>query len=64
MLLVLGGLGYLVDVFATLLLPSYPASAVADYILLPASLGEIGTCLWLLAVGVRLPAKPAIAEPA
>ena len=55
-LLVLGGLGYLVDVFASLLLPSYPASAVADYILLPASLGEIGTCLWLLAVGVRLPA--------
>jgi len=55
-LLVLGGMGYLADVLATLLLPSYPASAVADYILLPASLGEIGTCLWLLAVGVRLPA--------
>lgn len=62
-LLALGGAGYLVDVLATLLLPSYPASAVADYVLLPASLGEIGTCLWLLAVGIRLPAPLAATRP-
>lgn len=49
MFLILGGLGYLVDFLATLLLPSYAASALADYILLPASVGELGTCLWLLA---------------
>lgn len=52
-LLVLGCIGYLTDVAGTLLLPSYPASVVADYATLPASLGEIGTCLWLLLVGAR-----------
>jgi hypothetical protein len=52
-LLVLGCLGYLVDVLGTLLLPSYPSSAMAGYVTLPASLGEIGICLWLLLVGVR-----------
>jgi hypothetical protein len=63
-LLILGGLGYLVDFLGTLLLPSYPSSPLADYVLLPASLGEIGTCLWLLVVGVRLPARLAAANPA
>jgi hypothetical protein len=53
-LLMLGCLGYLADVLGTLLLPAYPASAVAGYVTLPASLGEIGTCLWLLLVGVRI----------
>lgn len=62
-LLVLGGVGYLVDFLGTLLLPSYPASPVADYIMLPASLGEIGTCLWLLAVGVRPSAPLAATNP-
>lgn len=62
-LLMLGGLGYLADFLATLLLPGYPTSAVADYIMLPASLGEIGICLWLLVIGVRLPAKLATSRP-
>ncbi|HET6806767.1 MAG TPA: DUF4386 domain-containing protein [Frateuria sp.] len=62
-LLVLGGLGYLADVPASLLLPSYGASAVADYATLPASLGEIGTCLWLLVMGARLPAAPGRQRP-
>lgn len=52
-LLMLGCLGYLADVLGTLLLPAYPNSAIAGYVTLPASLGEIGTCLWLLLVGVR-----------
>lgn len=56
-LLVLGGAGYLADVLATLLLPTYPTWAVADYLTLPASLGEIGTCLWLLVMGARAPAS-------
>jgi len=63
-LLVLGGLGYLVDFLATLLLPGYPASVVADYITLPASLGEIGTCLWLLVSGARMPAQSVTARSA
>lgn len=52
-LLILGGAGYLVDVFADLLLPGYAAMAFSDYVHLPAALGEIGTCLWLLVMGVR-----------
>lgn len=59
-LLMLGCLGYLADFLGTLLLPSYPASAAAQYVMLPASLGEIGTCLWLLLLGVRLPPKSAV----
>lgn len=55
-LLMLGCAGYLVDVFAGLLLPGYADSALAAYARLPASIGEIGTCLWLLLAGIRLPA--------
>ncbi len=54
-LLVLGGLGYTVDVFGDLLAPAYADSAIPRFVTLPASVGEIGTCLWLLVVGVRSP---------
>lgn len=52
-LLMLGCAGYLADVLGTLLRPAYPASTAADYVTLPASLGELGACLWLLLVGAR-----------
>ena len=52
-LLMLGGAGYLVDVFAELLLPGYAGTAFSNYIHLPAALGEIGICLWLLVMGAR-----------
>jgi len=52
-LLILGGAGYLVDVFADLLLPLYADTTFSNYVHLPAALGEVGTCLWLLVVGVR-----------
>jgi len=52
-LLMLGCLGYLFDFVGTLLVPAYPSSALADYINLPAAMGEIGTCLWLLVMGAR-----------
>jgi hypothetical protein len=48
-----GGIGYLVDTACELLWPGYRASAIADYALLPAALGEIGTCFWLLVFGIR-----------
>ncbi|MEO6801510.1 MAG: DUF4386 domain-containing protein [Rhodanobacter sp.] len=51
-LLILGGTGYLVDVFADLLFPAH-ADTPSDYVHLPAALGEIATCLWLLVMGVR-----------
>ncbi|MGH8817465.1 MAG: DUF4386 domain-containing protein, partial [Achromobacter pestifer] len=53
--LVLGGLGYIVDVFATLVAPGFPDSGFSDYVLLPAAVGEIGTCLWLLLFGAKVP---------
>lgn len=52
-LLMLGGVGYAVDVFGELLVPGYTHTRVSDYATLPASIGEIGICLWLLVVGMR-----------
>ena len=52
-LLMLGCLGYMVNVFGELLVPDYFDTWIADYAGLPAAAGEIGTCLWLLLVGAR-----------
>lgn len=52
-LLLLGGLGYIVDVFGSLLVPGYADSALPRWVTRPAALGEIGTCLWLLVAGLR-----------
>lgn len=48
--LVLGGLGYVTQVFWEILAPS---TSFPDFLLLPAAIGEIGICLWLLLIGVR-----------
>ncbi|RZA18507.1 MAG: DUF4386 domain-containing protein [Lysobacteraceae bacterium] len=61
-LLMLGCLGYLVDVFGALLAPGYQESILANYAMLPASIGEIGACLWLLVFGVRLPQAGQVAS--
>ena len=52
-LLLAGGAGYLLDFGANLLWPAYPQLGLSSWLTLPAGLGEIGTCLWLLLVGVR-----------
>lgn len=52
-LLMAGCFGYLINFLGNTLLPGYSAMGLSSYISLPASLGEIGTCLWLLIVGVR-----------
>ncbi len=57
-LLVLGGLGYVLDVLAELLVPGYADWWISAHLTLPASVGEIGTCLWLLLFGLRA-ARPA-----
>ena len=61
-LLILGCLGYLVDVFGALLAPGYADSMIAKYVMLPASISEIGACLWLLLFGVRMPAPATLNE--
>lgn len=51
-LLVIGGLGYLIEVFGSVLMPDWRSGLFTR----PAALGEIGTCLWLVFLGARLPA--------
>lgn len=52
-LLMLGCFGYLINFAGHTLIPTYYKIGIASYISLPASLGEIGTCLWLLIMGVK-----------
>lgn len=63
-LLMLGCVGYLVSVFADLLVPGYGDSSLAGYVRLPASIGEIGTCLWLLLFGLRFAQGERMPRPA
>lgn len=56
-MLVLGCFGYLVQVFGDLLVPAFADSRVARYAPIPAAIGEIGACLWLLLFGARVPAR-------
>lgn len=60
-LLMLGGIGYVVKVFGGLM-PGFADSAFARYATLPAALGEIGSCLWLLAFGARASRMPSAAS--
>lgn len=51
--LILGCFGYLINVVGEIAIPNYSKSAISNYITLPASIGEIGTCLWLLIMGIK-----------
>jgi Domain of unknown function (DUF4386) len=62
-LLMLGSLGYMVNVFGELLVHGYAQMSVATYASLPASIGEISTCLWLLLVGARVRPHNSIKPP-
>lgn len=53
-LLMLGCFGYLVNFTGYTLIHNYSKIGISSYISLPASIGEIGTCLWLLIVGVKV----------
>ena len=53
LLLLLGGVGYVLQVFGGLL-PGFANSSLSNYATMPAALGEIGSCLWLLLFGVRV----------
>ncbi len=52
-LLMLGCFGYLLNFLGNTLLPDYSKIGISAYLSLPASLGEIGTCLWLLIMGAK-----------
>lgn len=52
-LLMLGCFGYLINFFGSRLISNYSELGISSYISLPASLGEIGTCLWLIIIGAK-----------
>lgn len=53
--LMLGCFSYLINFIGNTLLSNYSQMGIGSYIQLPASVGEIGICLWLLIVGVQNP---------
>jgi Domain of unknown function (DUF4386) len=52
-LLMLGCFGYLINFVGYTLIPNYSKIGISLYINLPASIGEIGICLWLLIMGAK-----------
>lgn len=52
-LLMLGCFGYLINFLGNSLIPNYSKIGISSYISLPASIGEIGICLWLLIMGAK-----------
>lgn len=52
-LLMLGCFGYLINFTGFTLFKNYPEFGISKFVSLPASIGEIGTCLWLLIIGVK-----------
>ncbi len=53
LLLMLGCFGYLINFFGHTLIPAFSELGISSYIILPASIGEIGICFWLLIVGAN-----------
>ena len=51
--LMLGCLGYLIHVFGRLIFPGYSELAISSFVTLPATIGELGICLWLLIRGAK-----------
>ncbi len=52
-LLMAGCFGYLVNFISRFLFPGYSNTMISSFITLPATIGEIGICLWLLIIGIR-----------
>ncbi|GAB4454156.1 MAG: DUF4386 domain-containing protein [Bacteroidales bacterium] len=52
-LLMLGCFGYLVNFLGHTLITNYSKIGISSWASLPASIGEIGICLWLLFVGAK-----------
>lgn len=56
-LLMMGSAGYAVEAFGYILHADFASLPGADLLSIPASLGEIGTCLWLCIMGAREPVR-------
>lgn len=51
--LMVGSVGYFMDFVGRIICPDYGSLWISDYITIPASIGELGTCLWLLIMGIK-----------
>lgn len=51
--LVVGSIGYIADLLGPHLIEGFAGLPLAEYARLPASIGELGTCLWLVVFGAR-----------
>ncbi len=51
--LIVGGLSYLIDFTCDFLFTGYGKMTISSFVTIPASIGEIGICLWLLIMGVK-----------
>lgn len=51
--LMIGCFSYLINFIGFFLFPNYAELGISSYVRLPASIGEIGTCLWLLIMGAK-----------
>jgi hypothetical protein len=51
--LIVGGVGYLIEFFAGFLISNYYNTMIPKILKLPSTVGEIGTCLWLLIMGTN-----------
>lgn len=51
--LMLGAFGYVINFVGFTLSPDYNESIISTIFKLPSSIGEIGTCLWLIIAGVK-----------
>ncbi|SFG85653.1 protein of unknown function [Duganella sp. CF458] len=58
-LLMVGSAGYATEAFGYILQADFTSLPGVDLLSIPASLGEIGTCLWLCIMGAREPAHSA-----
>lgn len=52
-LLMLGCVSYLINFFGNALFSNYSELGISSFVRLPATLGEIGTCLWFLIMGAK-----------
>ncbi len=51
--LIIGGIGYQVNFVGGIVFPQFKATVIPRIVKLPSSIGEIGTCLWLLIAGIK-----------
>lgn len=51
--LIIGGLGYQIKFMGYALVPEFNQTIILRIVKIPSSIGDIGTCIWLLLVGIK-----------